>query len=217
MQVDMYIANLDQSIAPLRWEHSVSEHSQHFLDIDITAIRCGNSISFDTCLYRKPNFSPHYLAVLSEHPACHKSGIFSCEEFRAMLLCSRECAFIGCIDKLIGFLNTSGYPDRCFAPVQFSESRRLAFFEKMLRREPMSADSNSGTLPSNKCRRHNVFFTLPYSSQAHNLRVAGIFRQSVGNIIPITLLNGWSVKPNSMRRLYRLNWPRVQSQSMGSG
>ena len=76
-----FIAALDDAIAPLKWEHSVSSTSQHFLDVQIfvqRSVMCDGfeRITFETSMYRKPNFRPHYLAAMSCHPQSHKSGIF---------------------------------------------------------------------------------------------------------------------------------------------
>ena len=49
--------------------------------------------------------------------------------------------------------------------------------------------------------------SLPFTAQLESLGVARVFRVLLGSIIAIELKLGWSVKVNSMRRLYRLNWP----------
>ena len=49
--------------------------------------------------------------------------------------------------------------------------------------------------------------SLPFNAQLDTLGVAKVFKLVFGSIIPIDIKLGWSVKRNSMRRLYRLNWP----------
>lgn len=71
-------------------------------------------------------------------------------------------------------------------------------------------------------RERAMFLSLPYSSQAKHLRVCSIFRQTASLKHNIEVLIGWSVKLNTMRRLYRLNWPYAPvdsscMQGMGSG
>ena len=111
-----FCADLDGAIAPLKWEHSISSDSQHFLDIQVTAYTSVDRIvCFGTSMYRKPRSVPHDLASLSDHPCAHKSGIFKCESYRAMLLSGTEGAYINAIVDLFGCLEDAGYPARCFS------------------------------------------------------------------------------------------------------
>ena len=54
-----------------------------------------------------------------------------------------------------------------------------------------------------------MIMSLPFSSQAKQLRISSIFRQTVSSKHNIQIMMGWSVKLNTMRRLYGLNWTHV--------
>lgn len=200
-QMRTFVSDLDSAIAPLRWVHEIDTASQHFLDIDITVMRVGQHVWFETGMYRKPNFEPHYLAAMSNHPASHKSGIFSGETFRALILCSKQNKFHGCIKDILRFLGVSGYPQRCFVLPSFDLGRRDVLLNKITSRKSEDVDRVTAK------RRHEITLALPYTSQLASIKVASLFRSSLGLLLPIHIKLGWSVKINSMRSLYRLNWP----------
>ena len=158
-------------------------------------------------MYRKPRFVPHYLPSLSDHPCAHKSGIFKCESYRAMLLSGTEEAYNKAIVDLFGFLEDAGYSARCFSKVSYDPAWRARALLKLANRNP-DLSSNSGTSSQD---RKAVFLALPFSTQASNLKIVAAFRSSVSVIIPIDLRLGWTIKPNTMRKLYRLNWPNGHS------
>ena len=55
-------------------------------------------------------------------------------------------------------------------------------------------------------------------TQANKLGICSSFRSTVVSIVPLRIQTAWTVKQNSMRGLYRLNWPcRPNAQSMGQG
>ena len=154
---------------------------------------------------------PHYLAALSDHPPSHKSGIFRCEAYRALLLCAKQQYFQECIQQILGFLSSAGYPEYLFkVPLFCSETRALAL-KKLEQRKP----KDHGYIVTAKLR-NNVVMSLPFNVQLESIGIAKVFRSTLGSIVPVELKLGWSVKINSMRRLYRLNWPCVP-QSMGNG
>ena len=214
--VEFFIHTFDSAIFPLKWDHDVQLDCQHFLDVQIYARfqeaqdGCG-SIRFETTMYRKPSFMPHYLAALSDHPPSHKSDIFRCEAYRALLLCAKQQYFQECIQQILGFLSSAGYPEYLFkVPLFCSETRALAF-KKLEQRKP----KDHGYIVTAKLR-NNVVMSLPFNVQLESIGIAKVFRSTLGSIVPVELKLGWSVKINSMRRLYRLNWPCVP-QSMGNG
>ena len=52
-----------------------------------------------------------------------------------------------------------------------------------------------------------LFCVLPLSLQAQQLKLDLLFGRFVTPVIPIKVKVAWTVKPNSFRRLSRLNWP----------
>ena len=212
-EVDAFLQSMDNTIAPMRWTHEVSSTRMHFLDIDVNClISASGIVTFETNMYRKPNFQPHFLSVLSNHPSGHKNGIFKCEAHRALMLCSKQTQFDFCIHQILLFLHDSGYPARCFSAVSFSSSRRALMLSKIANRKQKVRDDSFRVTAA---KRSRVVLSVPFSTQLNQLGLRSLFRASVGFIIPIELKLGWSVKINSMRRLYRLNWPSVRS--MGTG
>ena len=125
------------------------------------------------------------------------------------MLCSKASVFNSCIDSLLEFLEGSGYPRRCFSSVEFAPDLRAGFLDKM--RNRVSSKENQITAK----HRRSVFLSLPFNDQLSNIGIPSLFRCTVGCIIPLDIIMGWSVKVNTMRRLYRLNWPGVRS--MGNG
>ena len=97
-------------------------------------------------MYRKPGFVLHYLASLSDHPCAHKSGIFRCELYRAMLLSGTEGAYNNAIVDLSGFLENAGYPARCFRKVSYDPTWRASALLKLANRNP-DLSSNSNLFP----------------------------------------------------------------------
>ena len=158
---------------------------------------------------RKPSFRPSYLAPCSNHPVSHKSGILACESYRAFMLCSRVCYFDACISRLINFLKERGYPS-LHPRITFDESRRRAALAKHAR--PAGKSGNASSEPSLK-NRSTVYFVLPYSDQAKHICVGKHFRSAFSNCVPINLVVAWSVKINSMRKLYRMNWPHISESA----
>jgi hypothetical protein len=165
-------------------------------------------VSFETGMYRKPNFRPHYLALFSDHPPCHKSGIFRCEAHRALMLCSKTSLFSECINSLLDFLGDAGYPSRCFSLPRFSQSFRESCLDKLHCR-----DSSKDYGVSAKQRR-TLFLSLPFNAQLADIGISSIFKSCFGCLVPLNLILGWTVKMNTMRRLYRLNWPLLPNAQL---
>jgi hypothetical protein len=215
--VSHFVHTFDNAINPLEWDHDIQCDAQHFLDIQIFAKSIarsdgGHDVHFETTMYRKPSFRPHYLAALSEHPASHKCGIFRCEAFRVLTLCAKQTQFDSCIFQVVGFLSSAGYPSSLFRLPSFSSSRRLEALKKLEGRKP----KRSGDFEVTAKLRKSVIMSLPFNAQLDTLGVPKVFKLMFGSIIPIDIKLGWSVKRNSMRRLYRLNWP-CAAQKHGNG
>ena len=131
-------------------------------------------------------------------------GIYQCESTRALLCCSRAAAFDVCISRIIDFLFDCGYPRRA-APT-FDATKRARILHRLADRGGAAQTRDVNQSFGNICTS-NVYFVLPYSSQALKLKIRDSFKCHVGSIIPIELRIAWTVKPNAMRKLYRLNWP----------
>jgi hypothetical protein len=94
-----------------------------------------------------------------------------------------------------------------FSKVSYDPAWRARALLKLANRSP---DLFSNSRVSSQDRKA-VFLALPFSTQASNLKIVAAFRSSVSVIIPIDLRLGWTIKPNTMRKLYRLNWPNGHS------
>jgi len=127
-------------------------------------------------------------------------------------LCSKKCHFDVCVSKILQFLDGAGYPARCFPSVGYLGPKRDLLLSQIHNRKPK--DKNSAYRVTAE-KRQNVVLSVPFSPQLDQLGLRNLFRASVGSIIPIDLRLGWSVKVNSMRRLYRFNWPSVLSMGFG--
>ena len=216
-ELDSFMQELDDAIKPLRWEHVIDSQQQHFLDLNAHASIVGDKVTFHTSMYRKPSFKPHYLSCLSDHNVSCKTGIFDCEVFRITVLSSKREDFVDCVEDMIDNLALVGYPRRFLSIPEFSEEKRL----NMLQSIRANTHRCIGGRGNTKTNRRDVFFSMPFSSQAKSLQISKLFRSSFSTCpdldnLGINLRVAWSTKMNSMRRLYRLNWPRC-AQSMGIG
>lgn len=55
-----------------------------------------------------------------------------------------------------------------------------------------------------------VYLPVPYTNGAKGLRVESIFWKVLGQHIGLHVKTAWCMKPNTMRRLYSLNWRKAQ-------
>ena len=207
-QAVAFTQQLDHALEPLKWEHDINSVSQHFLDVHISTNveRVGGFgetlVSFDTNMYRKPNFKPHYLASLSNHPLKHKIGIHSCEAVRALLCCSKKSMFEGCMHDICKFLEMVGYPKP--PQINYDACRRGRLLDKLaVRSVGGRADQAART------HRSTVYLVLQYQSQLKSLGACTSFEGCIGSVFPVRIKLAWSMRPNSMRKLYSLNWPRL--------
>ena len=203
-EAQAFIKRLDAAIAPLAWTHDVSNVSAHFLDIHIDTVfsHARDTVTLSTNMYRKPSLVPHYLPMNSDHPSSAKVGLFAGESRRAHLLCSSEISYSKCVEELRSFLAVAGYPmSACIAPAYDAKVREL--------RLQKALEPKSKTEPN----RSKVYLALPFSSQLATLRFSKSFQTHVGGLVPLSLTVAWSMKPNSMRKLYQFDWPNFQSSS----
>ena len=192
----------------------------HFLDLTIDA-----SVGFDDCvnfsfsLFHKPSFRPNYLAALSGHPNSHKASIFTCEATRILLCCSKNNTYLTCMLDVVGYLSERGYPH--FAIPHFDGIKRRAmldqyasnvFRNRYVKYDDMPCESRHPD------RNMQVFFVLPYSTNAKHLQISKKYQQHVRGCVPIDIVLAWSTKPNTSRQLYTLNWPgSVSVWSLNTG
>jgi hypothetical protein len=163
---------------------------------------------FETSLFRKPNFRPHYLSCFSDHPVAHKSGIFFCETYRILVCCARSSVFDKCIFDVAGYLRNTGYPS--IATPNFDQARRESILQAALLR--------SSTRVAKTAATNIVTLVLPFQKDLQQLGINSIWSKLVGANLPIRLRVAWSVRPNSLRKLYGLNWPAdcsVQGTGIG--
>ena len=93
--------------------------------------------------------------------------------------------------------------------MDFDRVWRDMALKKLANRKPRSAVGND--LMHN---RRSIFMALPFSVQATNLKIARLFSSYVSSVVPINISLGWKIKPNSMRKLYQLNWPQYEEPTV---
>ena len=197
--VDRFISCLDSAIAPMLWEHSASTDSQHFLDLQVSLVRKeNNTVGFSFSMFRKPNFRAHYLSGLSNHPNSHKKSIFKCECNRALVCSSESVGYDSSISDITRYLADCGYPT--LVGPEFDEQHRQNILAKLrLRSKPQGQNGKRGF-------DDKVFIVMPFSPCVKHLGIQSCFRKHL-SFTNLELTLAWTVKPNSMRLLYRLNWP----------
>ena len=115
-------------------------------------------------------------------------------------------AFHACTDSLVTYLVDAGYPPA--VGVQFSAERRnLALGSS--RERPFGVEFAPSVSSHRSTSRHDVYLVLPYNVQMSQLKLCSLFRSHVSCVIPLELRLAWTIQPNAMRKLYRLNWPRL--------
>ena len=118
-----------------------------------------------------------------------------------MLLSGMEGAYNNAIVDLLGFLENAGCPARCFNKVSYDPAWRARALLKLANRNPDLSSNSEVSLENRKA----LFLSSPFSTQASNLKIVAACRSSVSPVIPINLRLGWIIKPNTMRKLYKLN------------
>ena len=63
----------------------------------------------------------------------------------------------------------------------------------------------------------SIVLVLPYQHMLSKLGIKGLWDKIVASVLPLGLQIAWAVKPNSMRKLYGLNWPVTGVQCTGIG
>ena len=99
----------------------------HFLDINIT--RNSNN-TFSTSVYRKENFSPHYISWNSFCPTKQKLKIIQCITNRAIKICTADCLNLE-FDNIYKIFLSLGYPETVIKKtIKATQSKmnRLPFF-----------------------------------------------------------------------------------------
>ena len=151
-------------------------------------------------MFRKPNFRAHYLSGLSNHPSSHTKSILKCECNRALVCSSESGEYDSSTSDIIRYLADCGYPT--FAVPKFDDQHRQSILAKLrlrLRSEPQGNNGDRGF-------DDKVFIVMPFSPCVKYLRIRSSFRKHL-SFTNLELTLAWTVKPNSMRLLYRLNWP----------
>ena len=130
---------------------------------------------------------------------------------RALLCCSDAHSFVSAVTSVSSNLQNAGYPARPLPG--YDAGRRAALLAKLRNRAPTGAGTNTGG------NRHLITLVLPFNEQLLNLKLQTLWLECIASVIPINFRLAWSVQPNSLRKLYRLNWVvhnRVLD-SMGNG
>ncbi len=78
---------------------------------------------------------------------------------------------------------------------------REAALCKLAKRAPV-VGGNKNAKP-----RGVITLVLTFMNQLLTLRLAQLWDLHFLHVIPLRLRLAWRVKPNALRRLYRLNWP----------
>ena len=66
--------------------------------------------------------------------------------------------------------------------------------------------SSQGACPGYKKVKRNITLVLPYVQQLARLGLHSLWLEHVASVIPLGFRVAYSVQPNAMRKLYRLNW-----------
>ena len=221
---------LDDAIAPMKWVHSIEYSKQDFLDLSIHASLLENFVCSNFSMCRKPSFRPHYLASISNHLKAHKLGIYFGEANRALICCSNATWYHDCM-QVAKFVAACGYPSP--VPSAFDCNKRKQLLQKNeSRNRPNSTscprDDNgqfvvqslalatSGGAEVKLLDRSTLYYVLPYSSQAKQLKISSV-SSFFSELVPVNIKVAWSVKPNTFRRLAALIKLAVLMQCMGLG
>ena len=121
----------------------------HFLDIQIT--RNSNN-TFSTSVYRKENFSPHYISWNSFCPTKQKLKIIQCITNRAIKICTADCLDSE-LDNIFKIFLSLGYP------------------ETVIKKTIKATQSKMNSLPSFGPHPCPVYFHLPYMCE-NSIRLA---------------------------------------------
>ena len=101
------------------------------------------------------------------------------------------------ISDITRYLADCGYPT-LVAP-EFDEQHRQSILAKLrLRSKPQGQNGKRGF-------DDKVFIVMPFSPCVKHLGIQSSFRKHL-SFTNLELTLAWTVKPNSMRLLYRLNW-----------
>ena len=127
--------------------------------------------------------------------------------------------FESCIDSIMEYLVSAGYPSRLLSVPAFSALNSPSVIAGIRDRQCRSGTAAKAS--TNRCR-DAVYIVVPFSSQAKSLNISRMFSSCLSSSSLLDNLNiklrvAWGTKLNSMRRLYRFNWPVAGAQSMGIG
>ena len=104
------------------------------------------------------------------------------------------------MSDIAGYLSKCGYP--IFKVPVFDDQIRQTILAKLRSRSRIKV-----TGP--RAFDQKVFFVMPFSPGVKQLRIKSSFRKHLC-FTGLELTLAWTVKPNSLRLLYRLNWPSEQ-------
>jgi hypothetical protein len=102
-----FIEEINQCHVSIKFTHSVSTSSVHFLDVTVS-LQPGNQLT--TSLYVKPTDNPSYLHWMSEHPRHMKVSIPYSMALRCRRICSETATAKNEIGKLRNKFLSRGYP-----------------------------------------------------------------------------------------------------------
>ena len=115
---------------------------------------------------------------------------------RALLCCSTESYFHLACNSIDSFTQNAGYPARRLPG--FDPVGRSAHLARLRSRDPAAGTKSSG--------RKHITLVLPFVQQIAHLGLQGLWQEIVYPVIPLGFRVAFSVQPNAMRKLYRLNW-----------
>ena len=133
----------------------------------------------------------------------HKSGFFECEAHRALVCCSDPREFKHCVNTVALLLENSGYP-RPVAPA-YDGPRKMLLLKDIFHEKERATQPDLVTL------------VLTFQIELLELGLHTLWSQHAEQVLPFLGFRvAWKVKPNLLRKMYRLNWP-VQARVHGTG
>lgn len=110
--------------------------------------------------------------------------------------------------KYLEYLAERGYPR--YAIPSYDAVRREALLAKHSAKVSENSEIQTFTDLHVDARAFEsslkVYFVLPFSAEAKSLKLVSCFCRHFSGLVPLEFTLAWTVKPNTSRILYRLNW-----------
>jgi hypothetical protein len=198
-----FCSELDEDIAPLRWEHAISMCRCNFLDLDLAINVQDGRYDIRSSMFRKPSFVPNYLTWFSDHPVHQRAGILLAESHRIRMISDSEGDYLRDMSTMRQHLSRVGHPGHALhIPLYDARSREIRL-QRLVSPVALCAQVS---MRSKHVDTQSVFLVLPWHNDLRRLRLPS-FWEKIRDSIPIHINVVWTNRANSFRALYALNWP----------